>query len=304
MMNQTAAYIEIPPKEGPDPINERQLKALSGRGAIFILLLLVGILIALGILFGTMQNLALGIICYSLSALCALIGLIGFSSLQPNEAMVLLFCGSYIGTIKSHGLFWVNPFYSSTKLSLRWVNQEGQVLKVNDKRGNPIQIAVIVVWRIQDTAKALFEVDKFEHFVLLQSESAVRHLANMYPYDEGENNEISLRSGSEQVNHDLLTELQVRTRKAGVEVHEARITHLAYSPEIAQAMLKKQQSEAVIAARQKIIQGAVSIVAATIEKLESTKVIKMSDDQKATMANNLLVVLCGETQVQPVMPTK
>ncbi len=227
----------------------------------------------------------------------------GFFTQQPNEATVLILFGAYQGTEVRSGFHYTNPLYTRKTVSLRSRNLNGEKLKVNDKRGNPIEIAAVVVWRVRDTAQAIFDVDDYEHFVRVQSESAVRHLANHFAYDHGEDDETTLRSGGEEVTSTLKRELQARLDKAGVEVEEARITHLAYSPEIAQAMLRRQQAEAVIAARRKIVHGAVSMVEMALHDLAEKKVIEFDDERKAAMVSNLLVVLCGETEVHPVVNT-
>jgi regulator of protease activity HflC (stomatin/prohibitin superfamily) len=227
----------------------------------------------------------------------------GFFTVQPNQARVLILFGDYRGTVKQDGFHWTNPFMRKELVSLRLRNLEGERLKVNDNRGNPIEIAAVVVWRVHETAQAVFDVDNFEHYVKVQSESAVRHLASSYAYDHGEENEITLRSGVEGVSHALQRELQERLSKAGVVVEEARITHLAYAPEIAQAMLRRQQAEAVIAARQKIVHGAVSMVDMALRELAAKQVVKLDDERQASMVSNLLVVLCGEAEAQPVINT-
>ena len=226
----------------------------------------------------------------------------GLYTLQPNEAAVLTLFGRYVCTVKDSGFKWTNPFNARQKVSLRSRNLDGAKLKVNDKAGNPIEIAAVVVWHIEDTFHACFEVDDYETFVRVQSESAVRHLANAYAYDHGEaDEEITLRSGMEEVSRALATELQKRLQKAGVSVEEARLTHLAYSPEIAQAMLRRQQAEAIIAARQKIVHGAVSMVDLALKELSAKGVVELDEERKAAMVSNLLVVLCAETEVQPVV---
>jgi hypothetical protein len=227
----------------------------------------------------------------------------GFFTLQPNEAAVLILFGAYKGTVRDSGFFWTNPFNKKVKISLRARNFNGDKLKVNDKRGNPIEIAAVVVWWVQDTAQASFDVDSYEHYVTVQSESAVRHLASGYAYDEGEQNEITLRGGSDAVSVALREELQQRLEKAGVHVEEARLTHLAYAPEIAQAMLRRQQAEAIIAARQKIVHGAVSMVDMALKELAEKHVVNLDEERKAAMVSNLLVVLCGEAEVHPVVNT-
>jgi regulator of protease activity HflC (stomatin/prohibitin superfamily) len=233
----------------------------------------------------------------------AAISLAGHFTLQPNEARVLMLFGAYKGTARQSGFHWTNPFYTKRTLSLRSRNLNGEKLKVNDKRGNPIEIAVVVVWRVEDTAQASFDVQDFESYVRIQSESAVRHLASSFAYDHGEENEITLRSGGDVVSLALKQELQERLQKAGVLVEEARLTHLAYAPEIAQAMLRRQQAEAVIAARQKIVHGAVSMVDMALRELAEREVVRLDDERKASMVSNLLVVLCGESDVTPVVNT-
>jgi regulator of protease activity HflC (stomatin/prohibitin superfamily) len=227
----------------------------------------------------------------------------GFFTLQPNEASVLLLFGSYRGTERRAGFHWTNPFYSRFRISLRSRNLNSERLKVNDKRGNPIEIGAVVVWRVQDTAQASFDVQDCSQYVTIQSESALRHLASTYAYDHGEDNEITLRSGGADVSQALQEELQERLSRAGVVVEEARIAHLAYAPEIAQAMLRRQQAEAVIAARQKIVHGAVSMVEMALNELASKQVVVLDDERKASMVSNLLVVLCAESEVTPVVNT-
>jgi regulator of protease activity HflC (stomatin/prohibitin superfamily) len=264
----------------------------------------------------------------------------GFFTLQPNEARVLILFGGYKGTVRTSGFHWANPFYSGGpgqfgalvrkidlqnklatgqsvssglapqapprfKISLRSRNFTSDKLKVNDKRGNPIEIAAVVVWRVQDTAQAMFDVENFENYVRVQSESAVRHLASAYAYDQGQGDEpeVTLLSGVDEVSQALKQELQARLEKAGVQIEEARLTHLAYAPEIAQAMLRRQQAEAVIAARQKIVHGAVSMVDMALKELAEKHVVELDDERRAAMVSNLMVVLCGEAEVHPVVNT-
>ncbi|MBU4267433.1 MAG: SPFH domain-containing protein [Acidobacteria bacterium] len=232
----------------------------------------------------------------------------GYFTLQPNEAKVLVLFGKYKGTVRSDGFHWTNPLQltyprSTYTLSLRIRNFEIDKLKVNDKRGNPIEIAAVVVWHVEDTAHALFDVDHYEHYVKIQSDAALRHLANCYPYDHGEEEEMTLRSGMDEVAQVLKKELQERLAKAGVRVEETRLTHLAYAPEIASAMLRRQQAEAIIAARRKIVHGAVSMVEMALEDLESKKIVNLDEERKAAMVSNLLVVLCAEAEVTPVINT-
>ncbi|MBN2473432.1 MAG: SPFH domain-containing protein [Pirellulales bacterium] len=227
----------------------------------------------------------------------------GHFALQPNEGRVLILFGAYRGTVRESGFHWTNPLNTKQRISLRSRNLNGEKLKVNDKRGNPVEIAVVVVWRVQDTAQACFDVDQYVEYVEVQSESAVRHLANCYAYDHGEEGETTLRSGVEEINAALQQELQERLAKAGVAVEEARLTHLAYAPEIAGAMLRRQQAEAIIAARQKIVHGAVSMVQMALHDLAEQNVIELDEERKAAMVGNLLVVLCGETEAHPVINT-
>ncbi|MFN5010640.1 MAG: SPFH domain-containing protein [Gammaproteobacteria bacterium] len=254
------------------------------------------------------------------------ISLAGFFTLQPNEARVLVLFGDYKGTVRKEGFHFGNPFYSNgggaqatiteggkttvtpkknprMKISLRSRNLNGERLKVNDKQGNPIEIAAVVVWRVQDTAQAMFDVDDYEEYVHIQSESAVRHLGSQYAYDHGEEHEITLRSGVDEVSEALQAELQTRLAPAGVVVEEARLTHLAYAPEVAQAMLRRQQAEAVLAARQKIVQGAVSMVEMALTDLARRGVVDLDAERKAAMVSNLMVVLCGDSEAKPVINT-
>jgi regulator of protease activity HflC (stomatin/prohibitin superfamily) len=261
----------------------------------------------------------------------------GLFILQPNEARVLLLFGAYKGTVRISGFHWTNPFYNLgapqgggfargrlqarlgqtgaadrssvnrapgyTRISLRARTLNGEKLKVNDKRGNPVEIAAVVVWRIEDTARALFDVDDYQNYVPIQSESALRHIANMYAYDDGDGTETTLRSNVDEVSQALRAELQERLSRAGVVVDEARLTHLAYAPEIAQVMLRRQQAEAVIAARQKIVQGAVSMVGMALAELSEQRVVELDDERRASMVSNLMVVLCSESEVHPVVNT-
>lgn len=257
----------------------------------------------------------------------------GLFTLQPNEARLMILFGDYRGTVRESGFFWANPFYArirgriplapgeaapspgktgstglpfrtrSTKISLRTRNFNSEKLKVNDKRGNPVEIAAVVVWRVGDTAKAAFDVDDFESYVQIQSESGIRHIASLYGYDHGDEKEPTLRDSAEEVAGALSKELQQRLDKAGLVVEEARLTHLAYAPEIAQVMLRRQQAEAIIAARQKIVQGAVGMVDMALRELSEKQVVTLDDDRKAAMVSNLLVVLCAESDVKPVVNT-
>lgn len=229
--------------------------------------------------------------------------LCGFFTLQPNVAAVLLLFGRYVGTAREEGLRYANPLLIKKKLSLRAHNLNGETVKVNDRRGNPVEIAAVVVWRVTNTAQAVFDVEDYSSFVAVQSESGLRHLASVYPYDTLEEGELSLRGSMDEVSAALTKELQERVIKAGVTVDEARLSHLAYAQEIAGAMLQRQQAEAIIAARTRIVDGAVSIVEMALEKLDKHKTIKLDDERRAAMVSNLLVVLCGDKAVHPVVNT-
>jgi regulator of protease activity HflC (stomatin/prohibitin superfamily) len=228
----------------------------------------------------------------------------GFLVLQPNESGVLVLFGKYVGTVKTNGFWWVNPFNTQRKVSLRYHNLNSEKLKVNDKAGNPIEIAAVVVWKVEDTFAACFQVENYGEYVNIQSESALRHLASAYPYDsweEGDEHAVSLRGNIDEVSDALERELQERLHKAGVKVVEARLSHLAYAPEIAGAMLQRQQASAIIAARQKIVDGAVGMVQMALTRLSAEKVVELDEEKKATMVSNLLVVLCGEKEAHPVI---
>jgi regulator of protease activity HflC (stomatin/prohibitin superfamily) len=227
----------------------------------------------------------------------------GLTPVNPNEARALVLFGRYDGTIRDQGLQWVNPLTERRKISVRVRNFETSKLKVNDHAGNPIEIAAVVVWKVTDTAEALFEVDDFENFVQVQAEAALRNLATSHPYDAHGDEEITLRSNPVEISAELRHEIQERLEKAGVEVIEARISHLAYAPEIANAMLRRQQANAVIAARTRIVEGAVGMVEMALEQLSAKGVVTLDEERKATMVSNLLVVLCSEHETQPVVNT-
>lgn len=229
----------------------------------------------------------------------------GIMIVNPNHSRVLTFFGEYVGSVKQNGLLWVNPLYRSQNISLRANNLNGQTLKVNDKMGNPIEIAAVIVWQVKDTYRAAFEVEGFHQYVQVQSEAAVRHLAVSCPYEhmEGAPDELTLRDGGEKVNDMLEKELNERLAPAGIYVLEARISHLAYSPEIAGAMLQRQQATAIVAARSKIVEGAVGMVEMALEMLSQKQIVELDEERKATMVSNLLVVLCGEKGAQPVLNT-
>lgn len=242
----------------------------------------------------------------AVATVCGVIGFFclgGFIIINPNESCVLVLFGEYKGTVRENGFFWVNPFFTKRKISLRAKNFESQHIKVNDKLGNPIMISIILVWRVQETFKAVFEVNDFESFVRVQSEAAIRKLAGTYPYDNFDDaqEEISLRSGANEIHDVLMKELTERLLIAGIEVIEARISNLAYAPEIAGAMLQRQQATAVVAARTKIVEGAVGMVEMALSQLSSKQIIDLDDDKKAAMVSNLMVVLCSDKGANPVI---
>jgi len=239
--------------------------------------------------------------------IASLLLVFGFLMVQPNGSRVLLLFGKYVGTIKKNGFYWVNPFYSKKKISLRASNFDSERLKVNDKLGNPVMISTILVWRVQNTYKAAFDVDNYENFVRVQTDAAVRKLASMYPYDnfadEGLAEDITLRSSVNEVSNALEKEIDERLSIAGIEVLEARIGYLAYAQEIANAMLKRQQATAIVAARHKIVEGAVSMVEMAIDELNKKQVVDLDEERKAAMVSNLMVVLCGDKDASPVLNT-
>jgi regulator of protease activity HflC (stomatin/prohibitin superfamily) len=277
--------------------NEKLHKPSSGYLMILVVFALLGGISAAAILFNIKPLMIANLIPLFLA--------MGFTIVPPNHSKVMTLFGKYVGSIKADGFFWVNPFYLRKGYSLRANNMEQAPIKVNDKMGNPVMIGAVLVWRVKDTFKAAFEVDRYEHFVKVQSESAVRQLATAFPYDkfDDEEAEISLRDGGEEVNHLLEDMLQKRLEMAGIEVIEARISYLAYASEIAGAMLQRQQATAVVAARKKIVEGAVGMVEMALEALSSKKIVELDDDKKAAMVSNLMVVLCSERSVAPVVNT-
>lgn len=277
--------------------NEKLTTPVSG----YIMVLLVFVLLAIG-LFGLI---AIKIPWSALIIFFTVLLFPGFFFVNPNGSRVLLLFGKYIGTVKENGFYWVNPLYIKQSISLRARNFDSERVKVNDKVGNPILIGVILVWKVDNTYKAAFEVDKYENFVRIQSDAAVRKLAGMYPYDnfQDEEAEITLRSGLNEVNHTLEDELRDRLEIAGIEVIEARIGYLAYASEIASAMLRRQQATAIIAARQKIVEGAVGMVEMALEQLSQKEIIHLDEERKASMVSNLMVVLCADKDVTPIVNT-
>jgi regulator of protease activity HflC (stomatin/prohibitin superfamily) len=283
-------------------LTEKTFRPISGYVALVLGIVLVAAATWLAITTGD----ANGVLVTALYLLAA-IALAGIFIVNPNDAAVLTLFGTYYGTVKANGFSWANPFFLKRKVTLRARNLNGQKLKVNDKSGNPIEIAAVVVWQVQDTYRASFDVDDYENYVVVQSEAAVRHLANSYPYDTfedpGQAPVLTLRAGGEQVNQMLEQELSERFARAGVRVVEARISHLAYAPEIAEAMLRRQQATAVVAARAQIVNGAVGIVEMALTKLAASNMVELDEDRKAAMVSNLLVVLCSESRVTPVVNT-
>ncbi len=241
-----------------------------------------------------------------LAIFVAVLILAGIYMLQPRQAALFMLFGAYRGTDRSEGLRWINPFYVKKRISLRAHNLNSEKIKVNDKRGNPIEIAAAIVWRVEDTARAVFDIESYQDYVRIQSEAAIRHLASRYAYDDGDEHadgrpEITLRSGMTEVGAALSRELQERFDQAGISVEDAKLTHLAYAPEIAGVMLRRQQAEAIIAARQKIVTGAVTMVDMALKALSEHRVVELDDERKAAMVSNLMVVLCAESEVQPIV---
>ncbi|MDE0369199.1 MAG: SPFH domain-containing protein [bacterium] len=283
-------------------IEERVRKAPSGLLALLVLLVLFALDVYL-LIRGSIDGTLWLILVTSLLVPIILILSAGLFTVAPNEARVLQLFGSYVGTVRDTGLRYTNPLYSKRRISVRVRNFETERSKVNDTDGNPIEMAAVVVWKVADTAEASFEVDDYVNFVHVQSESAVRNLATRYPYDTQQEGQISLRGDTEEIADQLKTEIQGRLGKAGVEVLEARITHLAYAPEIASAMLQRQQAGAIIAARSQIVEGAVSMVEMALEGLSTRGIVELDEERKANMVSNLLVVLCGDKATQPVLNT-
>ena len=280
---------------------EKSVSTLPG-GPMVIVLIVAVIASVLLLIQGIAQQSPVLIVGAILLFLLAMLGMAGFFVVNPNEAVALLLFGNYKGTTRKDGFHWANPFYRAIKVSLRARNLNGERLKVNDSSGNPVEIAVVVVWKVNETAHALFEVDDYEEYVHTQSESAVRHLASAYAYD-GPEDQVTLRGATDEINDRLHQELDERLERAGVEIIEARISHLAYAPEIAQAMLQRQQASAVVDARKLIVEGAVGMVEMALEELGQKNLVELDDEKKATMVSNLLVVLCSEHAAQPVVNT-
>jgi len=280
----------------------REYLARTGNG-ILMLLVSLALMVAGGLAFAAQPDSALNVVGGILLLSLGFVLLCGLYALQPNEAMAILLFGDYRGTDRKTGLRWVLPWYSRKKISLRVRNLTSDKLKVNDKRGNPIEIAANVVWRVEDSAQALFDVDDFRAFVNIQVDTALRDMASHYAYDHGEDHELTLRADAEEVAARLREELVGRIAVAGVAIDEARIAHLAYAPEIAGAMLRRQQAEAILAARRLIVRGAVEMVETALQDLNSRGVVDLDEDRKAAMVSNLLVVLCADREAQPVVNT-
>ncbi|MET7277383.1 SPFH domain-containing protein [Kribbella sp. NPDC005582] len=290
--------------EMPKPkVAERGAAEVNGwpmAGLAFVLVVGGGVVLSVGAANGAGVVVALGAVAFVVGAILAA----GLTPVQPGRARVLQILGRYAGTLRTDGLRWVNPIATRREVSTRIRNHETAVAKVNDADGNPIEIAAVVVWQVQDTAQAMFEVDDFVEFVAIQTETAVRHIANSYPYDvHTDEGGMSLRDSTDEITETLSTEIAARVQAAGVHVIESRITHLAYAPEIAQAMLRRQQAGAVVAARQRIVEGAVGMVELALDRLSEHNVVELDEERKATMVSNLLVVLCGDRDAQPVVNT-
>ncbi len=286
----------------------REVTAHSIGGGLALLLGLVGLLLGAALVVSATAVDATGgkaalIVAGVLIGLAAFVAMCGLNMVAPGEARVVQLFGRYRGTIREDGLRWVNPLTSRTKISTRVRNHETAVLKVNDAYGNPIELAAVVVWRVEDTAQASFEVDDFLEFVATQTEAAVRHIAIEYPYDAHDEEGLSLRGNAEEITEKLAVELRARVDAAGVQIIESRFTHLAYAPEIASAMLQRQQAGAVVAARRQIVDGAVGMVEAALARISERDIVELDSERKAAMVSNLMVVLCGDRAPQPVLNT-
>ncbi|MEV5337898.1 SPFH domain-containing protein [Streptomyces sp. NPDC052676] len=303
--HKTAAVADLP--EMPEP-RVREFTAHSIGGGLALLLGLLGVLTGIGLVLsatavpatGAKAALVIGGIVLGIASFIAMSGL---NMVAPGEARVVQLFGRYRGTIRQDGLRWVNPLTSRTKISTRVRNHETAVLKVNDAYGNPIELAAVVVWKVEDTAQATFEVDDYIEFVATQTEAAVRHIAIEYPYDAHDEDALSLRGNAEEITEKLALELHARVEAAGVKIVESRFTHLAYAPEIASAMLQRQQAGAVVAARRQIVDGAVGMVEAALDRIAERDIVELDSERKAAMVSNLMVVLCGDRAAQPVLNT-
>ena len=283
-------------------IREREIKPFPGVPVLLVLIAATGLAIW-GLVDAAQDDAPVLVLTYLVLAVLSVFLMAGLFVVNPNEGKVLQFFGDYVGTVKQPGLRWANPFYTKKKVSMRVRNFESGKLKVNDNEGNPIEIAAVVVWKVVDTAEAVFEVDDYNNYVKVQTESALRNLATSYPYDAHDDHTMSLRGTTMAVADHLKREIQDRMNRAGAEVMEARISHLAYAPEIAHAMLQRQQAGAFIAARQRIVEGAVGMVEMALEMLNKRDIVALDNERKAAMVSNLLVVLCGDKSTQPIINT-
>ena len=307
-MTDTTATADIPALQEPQ-VRERPAKNISG--GLALLLGLIGLVAGVGLILAGAAVAAdhRGAVSTTLIVagivviLTAIITMCGLNMVAPGEARVVQLFGRYRGTIRTDGLRWVNPLTSREKISTRVRNHETAVLKVNDAYGNPIELAAVVVWKVEDTAQAMFEVDDFLEFVATQTEAAVRHIAIEYPYDAHDEDGLSLRGNAEEITEKLASELHARVGAAGVRIIESRFTHLAYAPEIASAMLQRQQAGAVVAARRQIVDGAVGMVEAALARIAEEEIVELDEERKAAMVSNLMVVLCGDRAPQPVLNT-
>lgn len=287
--------------------SEIMFREVERKGTPGMFALVLGIALAAGatwqIIESARREQPIGATLWTIVMVLAIIALSGLFTVQPNDGKVLTLFGKYVGTVREQGLWWANPFYSKRRVSLRVRNFETAKLKVNDNHSNPIEIGAVVVWKVVDTAEAMFEVDDYSHYVVMQSEAAVRALASTYPYDAHNNTDIALSTHAAEVSKALQQAVSERLQKAGVEVIEARLSHLAYAPEIASAMLRRQQAAAIIAARQKIVEGAVGMVENALDLISHKGLVRLDDERKAAMVSNLLVVLCSDRDAQPVVNT-
>ena len=283
-------------------IRERETRGLPGIPVVLILIVAV-FACGYGLITGVREASPWQVIAWGVGLLLSLFLMAGLFVVNPNEGRVLQLFGDYVGTVREAGLRWANPFFTKKRISLRVRNFESGRLKVNDNEGNPVEIAAVVVWQVVDTAEAVFQVDDYNNYVKVQSESALRNLATSYTYDAHDDSQMSLRGHTAAVAEHLKKEIQERLSRAGVEVVEARISHLAYAPEIAHAMLQRQQAGAIIAARQRIVEGAVGMVEMALDLLSRREIVALDDERKAAMVSNLLVVLCGERSTQPIINT-
>ncbi len=283
-------------------MKEKTIASIPGIPMALLLVLIAG-LAAFGFLIAAESSYFPGLVLAFFTILLSAFATAGFIMVEPNQAAVLSLFGKYVGTVKEPGLRFQNPFYRARKVSLRIRNFESGKLKVNELEGSPIEIAAVVVWKVLDSAEAVYNVDDYESFVHIQAESALRSMATSYPYDQGETEQVALRSHANEISHDLAKQLAERLQQAGISVQDARISHLAYSPEIAGAMLQRQQAGAIIAARERLVDGAIGMVELALAKLQAKEVVELDNERKAQMVSNLLVVLCSDKATQPVVNT-